>query len=47
MAIDPVCKMKVEEAKAKYTLEAKNGKIYFCSQHCKDLYSANPAKYSK
>jgi len=34
MAIDPVCKMEVEEAKAAATSEYKGKKYYFCAVGC-------------
>ncbi len=34
MAIDPVCKMEVEESKAAATSEYKGKKYYFCAVGC-------------
>ncbi len=45
MAIDPVCKMKVDEKKAPATIEYKGTKYYFCSVGCKKAFDANPEKY--
>jgi YHS domain-containing protein len=46
MAIDPICKMKVDEKKAKFMSEY-NGKIYyFCSAQCKKEFDKNPKKYA-
>ncbi len=35
MAIDPVCKMEVDEEDAKYVSEYKGKKYYFCTLDCK------------
>ncbi len=40
---DPVCGMRIKESGAKTTY--KNETIYFCSQHCKDLFEKNPSGY--
>jgi len=45
MAIDPVCKMQVEESKAAATSEYKGKKYYFCAVGCKKAFDQNPAKY--
>jgi Cu+-exporting ATPase len=45
MAIDPVCKMQVEEKKAAATSEYKGKKYYFCSVGCKKAFDENPEKY--
>ena len=39
---DPVCGMKTGD---KISLEHENIKYYFCSQHCKDKFSASPEQY--
>ena len=47
MAIDPICGMKVEPARAAGEHEH-NGQIYyFCSQHCLAKFKENPAQYMK
>jgi YHS domain-containing protein len=45
MAIDPVCKMDVDErtAKSKSTYEGKT--YFFCAPGCKKAFEANPKKY--
>lgn len=44
MAIDPVCKMKVNEAVAlRYTYQGTT--YYFCSPVCKALFERDPEKY--
>jgi YHS domain-containing protein len=45
MAIDPVCKMQVEESKAAAISEYKGKKYYFCSVGCKKAFDQNPEKY--
>jgi len=45
MAIDPVCKMEVEESKAAATSEYKGKKYYFCSVACKKAFDQDPEKY--
>jgi Cu+-exporting ATPase len=45
MAIDPVCKMEVDEKKAAATSEYKGKKYYFCAVGCKKAFDANPEKY--
>lgn len=45
MAIDPVCKMTVDENKAAATSEYKGKKYFFCSVGCKKSFDQNPEKY--
>ena len=45
MAIDPVCKMEVEETQAAATSEYKGKKYYFCAAGCKKAFDQNPEKY--
>jgi len=45
MAIDPVCKMEVEEAKAAATSEYMGKKYYFCAVGCKKASDRDPEKY--
>ena len=45
MAIDPVCKMEVEESKAAVTSEYKGKKYYFCAVGCKKAFDQDPEKY--
>ena len=45
MAIDPICKMEVDEATAKFTSEFKGNTYYFCAPGCKAEFEANPGKY--
>jgi len=45
MAIDPVCKMEVDENKAEATFEYKGKKYYFCAVGCKKAFVQDPEKY--
>jgi len=45
MAIDPICKMEVNEKDAKYTSDYKGIKYYFCAPGCKKMFDADPQKY--
>jgi len=45
MAIDPVCKMEVEESTAAATSEYKGKKYYFCAVGCKKAFDQDPEKY--
>jgi len=47
MAIDPICKMEVEEKTAKYKSEYKGKTYYFCAPGCKKEFDNNPEKYSE
>jgi len=46
VAIDPICKMKVDEKKAAGTSEYKGKKYYFCAPGCKKAFDQNPEKYA-
>ena len=47
MAIDPICKMNVDEKTAKWK-STYNGKTYFfCAPGCKKKFDSDPEKYSK
>ena len=45
MAIDPVCKMEIDEKKATATSEYKGNWYYFCAVGCKKAFDQNPEKY--
>jgi YHS domain-containing protein len=45
VAIDPVCKMKVDEEKAKYRSEYRGKTYYFCAPGCKKAFDKEPEKY--
>jgi YHS domain-containing protein len=42
---DPVCGMVVDESQAK-TLEYEGQTFYFCSDHCKGTFEADPERYA-
>jgi len=44
-ALDPVCGMTVDPAKAAASLEHRGTRYYFCSKHCLHAFSADPEKY--
>lgn len=45
MAIDPVCKMEVDEKKAANTAEHGGQTYYFCCAGCKAAFEKEPEKY--
>ena len=45
MAIDPVCKMTVDEKTAKLVSEYKGKKYYFCAPACKKTFDETPDKF--
>ncbi len=45
MAIDPVCKMTVDEKTAKFKTSYQGKTYYFCAPGCKKAFEANPQKY--
>ena len=45
MAMDPVCKMEVDEATAEWTSEYKGQTYYFCAPGCKASFDKDPEKY--
>jgi len=45
MAIDPVCKMEVDEKAAAATSEYNGKTYYFCAAGCKRVFDAAPEKY--
>lgn len=47
MTTDPVCGMKVDEAKAAAKAEHQGKTYYFCSNGCHKAFTADPAKYAK
>jgi YHS domain-containing protein len=46
MAIDPVCKMEVDEKDTKFTSQMGNRKFYFCSEECKETFDTKPGQYA-
>lgn len=45
MAIDPVCKMEVDESSAAATAEYKGKTYYFCAPGCKTVFLENPERF--
>lgn len=45
MAMDPICKMEVNEETAQWTSEVDGKKFYFCAPGCKASFDQDPAKY--
>ena len=45
MAIDPICKMDVDEKTAKFKSEYKGKTYYFCAPGCNKEFDENPEKY--
>ena len=45
MAMDPVCKMEVDEVTAEWTSEYKGQTYYFCAPGCKASFDKDPEKY--
>jgi YHS domain-containing protein len=46
VAVDPICKMTVDERTAKFKSEYKGKTYYFCAPGCKRKFDADPAKYA-
>jgi len=46
MAIDPVCKMEVNEAQAAAKSEYEGKTYYFCSPGCKRTFDQDPARFA-
>jgi YHS domain-containing protein len=47
MAIDPVCKMTIDENKAAGKSDYNGKTYYFCALSCKARFDANPGMYAK
>jgi Cu+-exporting ATPase len=45
MAVDPVCKMQVDEKKAAATSVYKGTTYYFCAAGCKKAFESAPDKF--
>ena len=45
MAIDPVCKMEVDEKRSKFRSEYEGRNYYFCSEECKQEFEEDPEEY--
>ena len=46
MAVDPVCKMEVNEETAEFKSEYKGEMYYFCAPGCKKAFDEDPGKYA-
>jgi len=46
MAVDPVCKMQVDESKAAGKSEYQGKTYYFCAAICKTKFDKEPQKYT-
>jgi YHS domain-containing protein len=46
-AIDPICKMQVDEKTAKWRSDYKGKTFYFCAPGCKKKFDSDPEKYLK
>ena len=47
MAIDPICRMTVDEKTAKFRSEYKGKTYYFCAPGCKKKFDSDPEKYAE
>jgi len=47
MAVDPVCKMEVNENEAAGSIEHEGKKVYFCSEDCKKEFQENPEQFTE
>ena len=47
MAIDPICRMTVNEKTAKGKSEYRGKTYYFCAPGCKKKFDADPARYAE
>ncbi len=45
-AIDPVCQMQVEQANAPATATVGGTRFFFCSEHCRDRFQAEPSRFA-
>ncbi|UCD93310.1 MAG: YHS domain-containing protein [Methanobacteriota archaeon] len=45
MAIDPICKMEVDENSPAATAEYEGKTYYFCAPGCKTMFLQDPEKY--
>ena len=43
---DPVCGMTIDDGDAAATSDYEGTTVYFCSQHCKEAFDAEPGAYS-
>jgi YHS domain-containing protein len=45
MAVDPVCKMEVDEKTAMFKAEYQGKTYYFCAPGCKKQFEKDPGKF--
>ena len=45
VAVDPICKMKVDIETAELFSDFEGKRYYFCAQYCKDTFEENPENY--
>lgn len=45
MAVDPVCKMNVDEKTARFRSEYRGKTYYFCAPGCKKVFDTDPGKF--
>ncbi len=45
VAVDPICKMKVDIATAELYTDFEEKRYYFCAQYCKNTFEEDPEKY--
>jgi Cu+-exporting ATPase len=45
VAVDPICKMKVDISTAELFTDFEDKRYYFCAQYCKDTFEKEPDKY--
>lgn len=46
MAVDPICKMDVDESTAKWVSSYRGKKYYFCAPACKKKFDEDPEQYA-
>jgi len=45
MAVDPICKMDIDERTAKWKSVFNGKEYFFCAPGCKKTFEKNPGKY--
>lgn len=45
LAVDPICRMSVDEKTAKWKSEFRGNAYYFCAPGCKATFDKSPEKY--
>jgi YHS domain-containing protein len=45
LAIDPVCKMNIDETKTELKSEHEGKMYYFCNSGCKETFEKDPEQY--